>query len=196
MQPQRDLSDGCTPMDQHTTLAQKQSVQQLPKKTPLFVSGNALSIPWGTKVTIVGFFPGVSVSADQVPPAVELKMMWNGIPNLVTLSLPTSQVVGIQYPPMFYPDINTPYQFAYPAAPPSKNASYNIWVGDYAYAAAKIFGVTVPPLWFETTYGQTKRPLVLVHVHSKHWRLDSIRLYWSDKVPTNLRRYSTARIRH
>ncbi len=124
------------------------------KEDPLVSSGYALDIPWGTKVTIVGFFPGVKVSADQVPPSVELDLTWNGIDNLITLSLPTSQVVGLQYPPVFYPDINTPYQFAYPAAPPSKNASYNIWVGDYAYILQKLFGVTVPPIWFETMYGQ------------------------------------------
>ena len=124
------------------------------KEDPVVTSGNALDIPWGTKVTIVGFFPGVAVSADQVPPSVELKIMWNGIPNLITLTLPSNEVVGIQYPPVFYNDINTPYQFAYPAAPPSKNASYNIWVGDYAYAAQRVLGVTVPPIWFETTYGQ------------------------------------------
>jgi hypothetical protein len=124
------------------------------KEDPTVPSGNALDIAWGTKVTILGFFPGVAVSADQVPPSVELKMMWNGIPNLVTLTLPTNETVGNQYPPVFYNDINTPYQFAYPANSVSKNASYNIWVGDYAYVAQKVLGVTVPPIWFETTYGQ------------------------------------------
>ena len=124
------------------------------KEDPSVPSANAIDIPWGTRVTALGFFPGVAVSADQVPPSVELKIMWNGIPNLVTLSLPTNETVGNQYPPVFYNDINTPYQFAFPATAPSKNASYNIWVGDYAYIAQRLLGVTVPPLWFETTYGQ------------------------------------------
>jgi hypothetical protein len=123
------------------------------KEDPTVPSGNTLDIAWGTKVTILGFFPGVSVSADQVPPSVELNIMWNGIPNLVTLSLPTNETVGNAYPPTFYPDINTPYQFAFPTSV-SKNASYNIWVGDQAYILKQILGVTVPPIWFETTYGQ------------------------------------------
>jgi hypothetical protein len=134
------------------------------KEDPVVPSGSTLDIPYGTKVTIFGFFPGVAVSADQVPPSVELKITWNGIPNLITLSLPSSQVVGLQYPPTMYPDINTFYQFAYPAAPPGKNATYNIWVGDYYYMISKIgstmFGSASTttsssgvPSWFEQQYG-------------------------------------------
>jgi hypothetical protein len=122
--------------------------------SPLVPSGNALDIPWGTKVMVLGFIPKVSVSADQVPPPVELQITWNGIPNLITLTLPANQTVGIQYPPVFYPDKNVPYEFAWPAAPPSKNASYNIWVGDYSYILQKLFNTNVPPIWFETMYGK------------------------------------------
>ncbi len=121
---------------------------------PLVPAGNALDLPWGTKVMVLGFIPKVAVSADQVPPPVELQITWNGIPNLITLTLPANQTVGIQYPPKFYPDKNVPYEFAWPAAPPSKNASYNIWVGDYAYILQKLFNTNVPPIYFETLYGK------------------------------------------
>jgi len=121
---------------------------------PYVPAVSALDLGWGTKVMVLGFIPNVAVSADQVPPPVELKITWNGIPNLVTLKLPSNQTVGIQYPPKFYADINVPYEFAWPAAPPSKNASYNIWVGDYAYILKKLFNTNVPPIWFETMYGK------------------------------------------
>ena len=121
---------------------------------PVVPAGNTLDLAWGSKVMILGFIPKVAVSADQVPPPVELKITWNGIPNLVTLTLPANQTVGIQYPPKFYPDINVPYEFATPATAPSKNASYNIWVGDYAYILQKLFNSNVPPIWFETVYGK------------------------------------------
>jgi hypothetical protein len=121
---------------------------------PVVPSANALDLPWGTKVMILGFIPKLAVSADQVPPPVELKITWNGIPNLITLKLPANQTVGVQYPPVFYPDIKVPYEFAVPPVSPSKNATYNIWVGDYAYILQKLFNVNVPPIWFETVYGR------------------------------------------
>lgn len=130
------------------------STAKIEMDEPVVPSGNALDLGYGSKVMILGFIPNVAVSADQVPPPVELKITWNGIPNLITLKLPANQTVGTSYPPKFYPDINVPYEFAYPAAPPGKNATYNIWVGDYSYILQKLFNTNVAPIWFETQYGK------------------------------------------
>ena len=117
-------------------------------------AGNALNIPYGTQVLVLGLVPEVTVSVDQTPAPVELQMTWNGIPNTVTLSVPASQVVGPAYPPMFYPDQTGVYQMAYPKAAPGDVATYNLWVGDYTYILQHIFGTAVPPTWWETEYGK------------------------------------------
>jgi hypothetical protein len=107
-------------------------------------------IPFGTEVMILGYIPMVAVSPDQVPPPVELKITWNGIPYVVTLKLPDDQIVGYDYPPKIYPDIATTYPFGWPQEAPYINASYNIWVGDIKDSP---LGVLLPSSWYETLYG-------------------------------------------
>jgi hypothetical protein len=116
------------------------------------LSSGTTNIPYGQAVTIVGFVPGVTVAVDQVPPPVEIQLNWNGVPNTVTLSVPASQVVGINYPPTMYPNINTPYQFAYPTTP-KQNATYNLWVGNAAQVLSKLWGTTTAPSWWNAVYG-------------------------------------------
>jgi len=132
--------------------------------TGLSTSASALAsattwVPYGTQVIVVGFIPGVTVAVDQVPPPVELQINWNGVPNTITLTVPSSQVVGINYPPTMYPNIVTPYQFAYPTTP-KQNATYNLWDGNYAQVLAKLWnGATVAPAWWSAIYGPASSSL-------------------------------------
>jgi len=125
----------------------------IPKFTPLVPAGNKLDLPWGTQVMILGFIPDVVVPPSEVPPDVQLVITWNGIQYTVTMTLPPTQIVGMDFPPKFYPDKKVPYEFAYPAVAPYKDAYYNIWVGDETYIAEKFFGTVYPPAWWETLYG-------------------------------------------
>jgi hypothetical protein len=105
-------------------------IPKIHKESPVIVG--KLNVEFSTKVVVFGWIPKVVVSPDQVPPPVEIVITWNGIPYVVTLTLPPEQVVGWVYPPELYPDQeNTPpYEFAWPAESPFKDTSYNIWVGD------------------------------------------------------------------
>jgi hypothetical protein len=110
------------------------------------------AIPYGQWVVVVGFIPGVTVAVDQVPPPVELQLKWNGIPNTITLTLPASRVVGINYPPTFYPDLTRPYEFAYPTLP-KQNDTYNLWAGNSQYVLQKLWGTSNVPAWWNSVYG-------------------------------------------
>jgi hypothetical protein len=134
----------------------QEEMGKIHKSNPEVPPFNKLDIPWSTEVMILGFVPGVAVAPDQVPPPVEIVITWNGIPWVVTLELPECpepQIVGYEYPPMFYDDINDTYEFAWPAESPYKDAHYNIWVGDEAHLVEHLFGWEVPPYWYETSYG-------------------------------------------
>jgi len=102
------------------------------KELPHVPETNKLIVQFSTTVVIFGWIPKVYVSPDQVPPPVEIVITWNGIPYLVTLTLPPTQVVGWEYPPKLYADLPITYEFAWPAktAAHYENALYNIWYGD------------------------------------------------------------------
>jgi len=134
-----------------------QTFAQIPMATPL--ANSETSIPWGTAVLILGFVPNVGVSFDQTPPNVELRLTWNGVPDIITLALPQngSRAVGTAYPPKVYPDLYRPYEFAYPASGPNsdKKAFYNIYDGPFYQIKTRLFGNAATPyglgqtgLWF------------------------------------------------
>lgn len=134
----------------------QETIPKIHKSNPEVPGSNKLDVPWSTEVMILGFVPGVVVAPDQVPPPVEIVITWNGIPWVVTLECPECpepRVVGYEYPPKFYDDIDDTYEFAYPAESPYKDAYYNIWVGDEAHLVEHLFGIEYPSLWYETQYG-------------------------------------------
>jgi len=99
-----------------------------------------LEVEFSTKVVVFGWIPKLYVSPGEVPPPVEIVITWNGIPYLVTLTLPSTQVVGKDYPPTVYPDLNAIYEFAFPAktAAHFEKALFNIWVGDIDDVRSKL----------------------------------------------------------
>jgi len=134
-----------------------QAFAQIPMSSPILEGESA--IPWGTQVLILGYVPNVGVSFDQSPPNVELKITWNGVPDTITLSLPTngSRAVGTAYPPKLYNDIYRPYEFAYPSSGPNsdKAAYYNLYDGPFYAIKSHLFGSDPTPyglgqtgLWF------------------------------------------------
>jgi len=137
--------------------ANQQCLPKISMCEPFVPDCNKLCLKYGDPVMILGFFPGVTVSWDQKCPDVELKIVWNGIPNTITLSLPSNEIVGTAYPPTFYNDISTPYQFAIvPKTGPlsyMKNATYNLWDGPAALVLQHLFGVCIPSDYFLSRYG-------------------------------------------
>jgi len=110
-------------------------------------------IPYGQPVTVVGFIPGVSIAYNEVPPPVELQISWNNIPDIVTLSVPSTQVSGTSYPAEVYPNQVGSYTYCYPVTGANKAASYNLWCGNYATVLQTLWGTSTPPAWWTNVYG-------------------------------------------
>jgi hypothetical protein len=117
------------------------------------VSPSIAFVPYGQQVTIVGYIPGVNVAYNEIPPEVELQITWNGIPDVVSLTVPSNQVVGTMYPPQVYPAQTTTYTYTYPTTGANKAATYNLWDGNSATILSTLWGTTTAPAWWQAVYG-------------------------------------------